>query len=40
MGGDVDDLGLSRFYETVKAVDAFDLLRFGVLTHLKGKSVV
>ena len=30
VGGDVDDPGRSRLYETVKAVDVFDLLRSGI----------
>ena len=30
LGGDVDDPGWSRLYETVKAVDVFDLLRSGI----------
>ena len=30
VGGDVDDPGWSRLYETVKAVDVFDLLRSGI----------
>ena len=30
VGGDVDDPGWSRLYETVKAVVVFDLLRSGI----------
>ena len=30
VGGDVDDPGWSRLYDTVKAVDVFDLLRSGI----------